>query len=580
MRSHWLRINLLAFAIAVLPLVGMNSLKITPWLENKLATIWFTLRGPIEPPKDVAVITIDRESFHKLGVSPYRLLPRKYLAELLPKLKAAGAKGIAIDLIFQGESDDPAADLAFEDALAKTKPVLASDEIRLGAQAGAQSENMRPAERFAAKAGGTGNITMVTDDGAVRRFFQYTPDPNKPELFQVGIGASTQSMAELTPYTMINFYGPARTVKTYSLYDALYGGAHMPPDAFRDKYVFLGWGMNTGLPGRPDDSFVTPFLGPAMFGVEIHATKAGNVLEGSYIRRADPDLEFRLSGILALLLSVAAFSLRPQWAALLLSGAATSWAVVSYQMFLRSVFIPGLSVVTVVLPLIMITSALYYYFAVYRAQQRIRQTFSQYVSPRIVDRILEDPKFDYQAESRVMVTMMFTDIQGFTSWAEEHRGNVLATLNNYFGAIASEVLDSEGTLVKYIGDGMFALWGAPLEVRDASHRAVRTALRIKAKVAELGKAGKIPNFVTRIGIHRDEVSLGNLGEKRRFDYTAVGSGVNLTSRLEELNKELGTTILVSAAVYEEVRGDFRCESKGRRQIRGMKEPIEVFEVLG
>jgi len=575
LRTSWLQLNLISAFVALLA-VYFQGTSVAARMEYLLEDIYFALRGPISPPKELVIVSVDRKSYEALGVSPFSTLPRKYIAELLKVLAQERVKGVVFDTIFAGPSDDPAGDDALAQALQNPNIAIVGDagipkEIDLGTR-------LVPYQKFSAAK--VGHVRLFPEFGVVRRFGRLWQKEYQPLSV---VGASFLGDAQKIPdgTDLINYYGEAESIPSIPIYKVLKG--EFKAGDFKDKLVFVGWGMKIEGPGQAKDSFAVPTSKSTVFGVEIQATLAANIIDGSYIKNLFEPLRenLRLLFIGVFLVTMAALSLKPQGCAIFLGGLVSIWACVSYSFFLKGVFVPGLGLVALFVPPIIVGNSLHYYLVITRSRRIFENALSQYVSPMIAAKLAKSEDFDFDLDTVATVTMMLTDIQGFTSWAEEHKGReTLRALNRYFIAIAGVVLDNEGTVIKYIGDGMFALWGAPLDVSEPSRKAVSAALLIQEKLKKLIDSGDLPNFKTRIGIHREEVALGNLGEARKLDYTAVGDGVNITARLEELNKKFGTSIIISEVVYREVAQFFECESLGQVEIRGRKEPVRVYSVKG
>ncbi len=180
---------------------------------------------------------------------------------------------------------------------------------------------------------------------------------------------------------------------------------------------------------------------------------------------------------------------------------------------------------------------------------------------------------------KARVAMMFTDLESFTDMCDRVRDpeRIVATLNDYFERTTGHIFDDDGVIIKFIGDAIFAAWGAPVPDPDAPRKAVRSAWKLfqSDKLVVDGES-----LDTRIGLHFGDVVAGNIGSKRRVDYTMIGDAVNLAARLEGLNKLIGTRILMSDAIRETVGDEFRTRRVGRFRVKGRKEVTIVHELLG
>ncbi|MCU0224346.1 MAG: adenylate/guanylate cyclase domain-containing protein, partial [Acidobacteria bacterium] len=228
---------------------------------------------------------------------------------------------------------------------------------------------------------------------------------------------------------------------------------------------------------------------------------------------------------------------------------------------------------------------IWFYLTTVRDRERIKRAFSLYLSPAMTKQIAEDPtKLDLGGEE-IVATAMFTDIKGFTTVAEAMGAKeTAAMLNRYFSEATRHVFDTGGTLVKYIGDAVFAIWGAPLKMDDHAARACEAALAMSRMQAggdgTEGPDHPVRKLVTRIGVHSGPMLVGNLGSAQRFDYTAIGDAVNLAARLEGLNKMFGTRAMISGDALAQSGGRFAVRRLGRIRVVGRAEPVEVHELIG
>jgi adenylate cyclase len=213
-----------------------------------------------------------------------------------------------------------------------------------------------------------------------------------------------------------------------------------------------------------------------------------------------------------------------------------------------------------------------------------KRQFERYVSRQVADKILANPEKAFWDGERRTATVLFSDIRGFTAMAERiPPEEVVRRLNEYLALMIDIVFQHEGTLDKFIGDAVMAVFGAPMSFGDDEARAVRTAVAMQETAAELGlrwqKAG-LPAFKIGVGIHTGEVVVGTIGSERRMEYSAIGDTVNVASRMESLNKEHGTTILISGATHAKVASLVRSRFVDRVAVRGREQTIEIYEVLG
>ena len=214
-----------------------------------------------------------------------------------------------------------------------------------------------------------------------------------------------------------------------------------------------------------------------------------------------------------------------------------------------------------------------------KEQQYLKDAFEKYLSPQMLDRLTEDGFQMKFGGEKVEAAMMFTDLESFTNMCERvgDPERIVEALSDYFERTTGHIFDHEGVVIKFIGDAIFAAWGAPLIDPLAPVKAARAAWYL-SQDDHLVVEGVSMN--TRIGVHFGEVVAGNIGSRKRVDYTMIGDAVNLAARLEGLNKMFGTRILISEDVESHFDGEFLTRKLGRFRVKGRKEPTAVYELLG
>ncbi len=377
---------------------------------------------------------------------------------------------------------------------------------------------------------------------------------------------------------LINYYGPPHTFKTYSFVDVL--KKKIPASAFKNKVVLVG-ATAIGI----YDLRNTPF-GSEFPGVEIHANVVSNILSGNYLKRPAWMVFVDLAIILVLgvIMGIILTPLSAIWNLIVALGAFVGynfwaqWLFEKKHLWVSSLY-PDMTILFVFIGVVV-----YKYLTEEKSKKEIKSAFQQYVSHHIVNEILKDPsKLKLGGERRV-VTVMFSDIRGFTSISEALSPTELVTLlNSYLTPMTDIVLKHNGTLDKFIGDAIMAFFGAPLELRDHPRRACVTALEMVYKLKELNKewlSRGWPEIKIGIGINTGEVAVGNMGSQSRFDYTVMGDNVNLASRLEGTNKVYGTTIIISEFTHKEIDSDeIFCRELDYVKVKGKKKPVRIFEVI-
>ena len=245
-------------------------------------------------------------------------------------------------------------------------------------------------------------------------------------------------------------------------------------------------------------------------------------------------------------------------------------------------------VATMVLPVLLIISiyvclTLYKYFTEERKKKHLRSTFAKYVSPAVVDEILKSPENIELGGKKLRMSVFFSDVRGFTTISEKLDPQALSdVLNMYLTPMTEIVFANRGTLDKYMGDAVMAFFGAPIPFPDHAKYACRCALQSIEKLKELQKEFKeqdLPNIDIGIGINTSEMSVGNMGSDTVRSYTVMGDGVNLGSRLEGINKEYGTRIIISQFTYEDVKNAFTAREIDWVRVKGKNEPVRIFELI-
>lgn len=395
-------------------------------------------------------------------------------------------------------------------------------------------------------------------------------------IFNIEFGHKLSVHPDYVSRMLVNFHGPARTYPYVSFADA--AQKKFPSATFKDKIVLVG-ASATGI----GDLRVTPFGGLDFPGVEIHANLIDNILNRQFLKRggkeALTDLLFIvLFGIpLGFWLAV----VQPRWMAL---GFALllPFAAIVYFAFLRgswlNFIVPALFTLVPNASLV----ALYRVLIEEQEKRKVRGAFQQYVSPEVIRRLLADPERVKPRKSEI--TILFSDVRGFTSISESLDAQELADLlNGYLTEMTRIIFRNQGTLDKYIGDAVMALWGAPFDEPDHATRACEAALSMLARLAELQKEWRAqgrPVMDIGVGINTGIASVGNMGSSLRYGYTAMGDSVNLASRLEGLNKEYGTRIIISESTYKALQSDrVLVRELDMIRVKGKLLPVTIYEVL-
>ncbi len=352
-----------------------------------------------------------------------------------------------------------------------------------------------------------------------------------------------------------------------------------------DKAKLAGKLVFVGLTYSESDKVATPLATDAD-GIELHATLAENVL-GDRLLRASGDRATILATLLlcalACVVQLRRVRRRPWVPPLVALGGIALYVVVGVVLFGRGTVI-ALAAPVVLASLVGLTAIIAGLATEGREKAKLRAVFSQYVSGPVVDRILADPARAKLGGERKELTVLFSDIRGFSLFSEGMPPEQLAAfLGEYLTPTTELVLASGGTLVKYIGDAVLAIWGAPIDVPDHAARACEVALKMQEALVSMNKvwakAGK-PAVAIGVGINTGAMAVGNMGSAARFDYTVLGDQVNLGARLEALTKEYGISILVGETTVANAGDGFVFREIDLVRVKGRAGAVPVFELVG
>lgn len=352
----------------------------------------------------------------------------------------------------------------------------------------------------------------------------------------------------------------------------------LSPEIFQDCYVFVGCSAPGLLDLRP-----TP-VNTKCPGVILHATFLDNLLTDSFLREAAGPVV--VLGILATALA-AALSLTyggRWWQA---GPLAVVWLglplAVGFAAYAKGQWWP-IAAHGTASALGLVGALAANYWAEGRQKAFIKQAFRHYLSGEVIEKILRDPKHLELGGEKRELTILFTDLAGFSSFSERLGPvELTALLNDYLSEMTDIIMEEGGTLDKYEGDAIIAFWNAPLEQSDHAVRACRAALRCQRRLAELREAYRQRTGAVlrmRVGLNTGEVVVGNMGSRKRFNYTILGDAANLASRLEGANKAFGTETMVSGSTWQLASAHFRGRKLADLRVVGRKTAVAVFEMTG
>ena len=384
---------------------------------------------------------------------------------------------------------------------------------------------------------------------------------------------------------MINYRGGISSFKTVSFADLVddFEKARKDPNfdplkIFKDKIVLVG-PTAVGI----YDIRATPF--GALPGVLLHANIIDNVLQNRALYRPSWMWGFDLIAIaiLGILLSVIYPKVKPVFSGAFALALALGYLVANYYIFNNLHY--SLTIVYPVSSLLVVYMGitLYHYTMEEREKRFIRNTFSVYLSPAVISDLLHNPEKLKLGGENKRLTIFFSDIAGFTSISEKlPTEQLVPLLNQYLSEMSDIVLKHRGTVDKYIGDAVMAIFGAPVDYPDHAKSACLAALEMQERLIELNKKWKAEGFPPincRIGLNTGMVKVGNMGSTKRMDYTVIGDEVNLASRLEGANKAYGTNFMVSESTYNDAREVIEARELDLLAVVGKQKPVRVYQVL-
>ena len=635
-----------ALTLLVILLTQVPPSDISPLTRLELSTIdyRFRERGNLPVPREslnVVIVEINRESFRSLPEHfPW---PRSYYARLVRNLKRAGVAAVGFDIVFdQPDKAHPGSDEDFRNAMKETGIVVVGGKTDINT--GTYIEKREDENYNSVFFGVDSSIGIVylrnDDDGIYRRYRPFTVDKARD------LRIPTLSFAVLNKYygkgpfyvaenstsefvyngrrlpkfddvsLLINYYGPDRTFvrlefadiiddKDFKTLDEINTGAEI--NTFDDPDIgYLSSGVLKGkivLVGstEPEEHDILPVPLPVgqqsgnnmMCGVEIHANAIQNTIDGSFLRKEPKWLD-----VVAVLVFCLATSLATSYlkeikfkrqitgvvvGVLFTVGELVLIGVVSMWLFSHSGYVTVMTSPVLAVLLGYVGTLVYVYVAERKQKMLIKGMFSQYVNPNVVEELVANPEKLRLGGERDELTVMFTDIEGFTSISESLEPERLVTiLNEYLSLMTHIIFSNQGTLDKFEGDAIMAFWGAPIPQADHAMRACRTSIEMFDTLdimrREWKKDGR-PDINIRIGLNTGDMIVGNMGGLGRFDYTVIGDSVNLAARLESANKQYHTRLMLGDRTYKMVSDRIIARELDKLVVMGKTEPVTVYELI-
>lgn len=536
-------------------------------------------------------------------------VPRGMLARLIEITNKSGARLIALDIFLKNlTSEDEDSELSL--SMKKCGKVVLVSTLR--EEDGRYRLDM-PHEKFldAALATGLADFPINPMDQRVRELQAYYKlDGNivpafSTALFLIDQGAEIMPSKHVNMNTFsikwpqmkldahqrifINYQGPPSSAGMgENIIIVLPASAVLtglvPKECFQDRIVLIGAGYADNT-----DAYRTPFYSSRfdyamMPGVEVHANALATILSGKTFTSLTRTSCLAIILFFSLLLLMIEKRSNTMISGIVLAMICSGYLILSFIVFEKTDL--SLPVVPFFLGLILtfVLMAVYRSLTEGRQKRWIKNAFQMYLSPEFVNILLKKPDLLFLGGVEREMTILFSDLQGFTTLSEGMSPTELvALLNEYLDGMTTILLGHGGTLDKYEGDAIMAFWGAPLEQSDHARRAVTAALEMWGFSENLSQQfqqqGK-PTIKTRIGINSGKAVVGNIGSERRFNYTIIGDEVNLASRLEGANKQYGTYLMISHSTYMMVKDSFLVRELDNLRVKGKERPVKVYEVLG
>ena len=569
-------------------------------LDRRLLDGYFVARGEKDTLAPIVVVAIDYESLQRLGPWPW---PRDVHGRLIQKLSAAGASVVGFDILFLDPTERDGALAAVAEEAANV--VWASTFSNAANEQFLVREHRAPARTLLVPSAATGYVDLRFDpDGYVRRVPPVLPfgqqifrsfaltiaeQYRREPLLHVS-GGGTRWRSAIGPWVpteadgslLINFAAPPYTFPMVPYIRVLEGT--VPASVFKDRIVLVG------ATTAPSDSFFTPFystlfveMSRLMPGVEIHANIVDMFLRGRFLSRIGAGMPLLLFLVIGLTAGI--LGRRGLWVTLgALPACVVAPMVLGYTMFATyEQWVPAAALSTSTL-FVWGAVTLYGFVSERKEKNMVRATLERYVSPVLVREVIDQGVDLALGGKRQPLTILFSDIRGFTGIAERIAPEVLVGILCQHFARASEIIHRHGgTLDKFIGDAVMAFWGAPTPRPDHGLCAVRAAIEMQAAAGELSalirdQVGE--DLRIGIGINSGDAVVGNIGSPARMEYTAVGDPVNLASRIEAMTRQHQVDILITQFTYELVKYDVDAEPLGTTIVRGRTDPIAIYRVVG
>ncbi|MFZ2641619.1 MAG: adenylate/guanylate cyclase domain-containing protein [Verrucomicrobiia bacterium] len=540
----------------------------------------FRAEKPVNLDPRIILVAIDDSSIRQLGRWPW---PREFHAALLQALNEYPPRAIGYDILMtEPDEKRPESDLAMVELcrqLRCTVFAMARDRDARG------EYELKPFDALA-KVTTAGAVNAPRDlDGVLRRLPMRVLDQLSfaaavAEKMEKG---STSKLPDVLPIRFRGRLKDFRIVSAAEVLKSLQQRASGQPESFPIKN-FLNSVVLVGLAATGTDVAPTPLDTNSPL-VVAHANAVNNILRRDFLREAPRDITWAVVGLLCVVIGLTTVVRRPLVSGILTLCVAGGWVVAAFWLLREwNLWIELVAPMIVLLPMFAMMSA-YRFFIEERDKRFLKKAFRHYLSGRVMEQVLVNPDMLKLGGERRTLTVLFSDVRGFTTFCEKNPPEmVVPLLNEIMGALSVPIREHDGTLDKYMGDAIMAFWGAPIPQRDDhALRAVRCALGMKAamrRIAEQKSANGLQALRMGIGINSGDMTVGNMGSTELFDYTVIGDEVNLGARLESETRKWDADIIISETTYELVKDHIECVRLGETTVKGKVKPVTIYKVVG
>jgi adenylate cyclase len=513
------------------------------------------LYGGNPPLQNIVIIAIDDKSLQETGRWPWN---RTAYTGILQHTSNAAV--VAFDIAFFEPTPE---DTQLGEKMRQAGNVVIASEYDF-----AQKKELVPGKGFENIK--TGIVNIYTDQDGISRSIPVTLNEKPSLAYLVAQDYLGREPTVPSQRMLVNYASEPGTYKTYPATDVIKG--RIAAEEFEGKLVFVG----ATAPDLHDDYLVPTSSGKRMPGVEIHAHAVQTLLARQFLAYQNFTMLAAMIIALSLVAGVLYSTIKIRYAAPIMAVIALAYIVAAIFIFKRGLI---LNLVYPILTTVIASLTTISYVAAQEAQHRkhILGIFGKYVSKDVVDHLLKSEKAVELGGTEREVTSMFADIRGFTAMSEKMTPHqVITFLNHYFGDMTDLIFAHDGTLDKYVGDALFAIWGSPLPDKDHAYKAVKCAVAIQEKLKTQHRKD-IPPINLGIGICSGPAVVGNMGSKQRQEFTAIGDTINTSSRLS--GTASGGQIIITESTYKLIKDKVEVKKLEPLKVKGKEKPLIVYEVL-